>query len=345
MDLMPGYGYVRKLGSGAQARVYEAVAREGIAENIDTGNHVAMKIFRARVDQAVVQSELRCLTAAQGHRNIIRLFATIDARGVPKAILLELCCTDLHCLVEKSPLIESKAVKIVRDVLFALQHVHTIGIVHRDVKPDNIALGEDGNARLLDFGVATFIDDVEGMNLYRGTPGYAAPEIMEKRAYGFQVDIFSLGVTFYFVFSCQMPFSTPKMPHASIAMRMKMGLLSFGDHFDQISGDTKDVIALFTYGAASGRPKASDALGLRPFLVSQSVEEPLEAARPSAPVVEPRQPEEPRARPPRLVPRALEAARPLAPVVEPRQPQEPRARPPRPAPKARVRQPDDPQRS
>eukprot|EP00928_Gymnodinium_smaydae_P069576 TRINITY_DN5311_c0_g1_i1.p1 TRINITY_DN5311_c0_g1~~TRINITY_DN5311_c0_g1_i1.p1 ORF type:complete len:320 (-),score=51.37 TRINITY_DN5311_c0_g1_i1:228-1187(-) len=306
-----GYEIVKKLAHGGQADVYKAAVTRGNAE------HVVVKIFHCVDAQAVCHSELRMLTVVQGHRNIVRLIEGFASHGGVPAIVLELYARDLEKLALKRRMREAKALDMMRGVLCALRHVHSFGIVHRDVKPDNVAVGRDGVARLMDFGTAAFIHDQEKMRVFAGTMGYIAPEMLEKKAYGFPVDIFAFGATLYFALGQKGAFDTTEMTPASIAVKTKKGVVSFDGNFDHVSGGTQDAIRWLMHETPIWRPTASEALSSAPFAVA--IEVPREDAPTNAVLEEP----EPH-------PQA-------ALVLEVRAPSHARERPARPAPRARVR--------
>eukprot|EP00928_Gymnodinium_smaydae_P041559 TRINITY_DN28109_c0_g1_i1.p1 TRINITY_DN28109_c0_g1~~TRINITY_DN28109_c0_g1_i1.p1 ORF type:complete len:245 (+),score=27.71 TRINITY_DN28109_c0_g1_i1:80-736(+) len=160
---------------------------------------------------------------------------------------------------------ETEAVSIMRDVLLALEHVHALDIVHRDVKPENVGLGKDSVARLMDFGIATSMTDGENLRTFSHSVGYAAPELLAKKPYGFPVDTFALGATFYFALSRKHAFATSSMTSKSIAAKTKKGVISFGKRFDRVREDTTNAIRWLMHESASWRPTASEALNMFPF--------------------------------------------------------------------------------
>eukprot|EP00928_Gymnodinium_smaydae_P051739 TRINITY_DN3535_c0_g2_i1.p1 TRINITY_DN3535_c0_g2~~TRINITY_DN3535_c0_g2_i1.p1 ORF type:complete len:328 (-),score=47.56 TRINITY_DN3535_c0_g2_i1:203-1186(-) len=309
MAVRTGYAIVKELADGGQAKVYKAVATSG------NRAQVAVKVFRGAHAHVACQSEVRYLAAVQGHRNVARLIEGFDAHGGPCALVLELYARDLFRLATKRRMSETKAVDIMGGVLSALEHVHSLDIVHRDVKPENVALGRDGVARLMDFGVAASIHDRESMRTFPGSLGYAAPELLDKKPYGFSVDIFASGATFFFALSQRLPYATQDMTPASLSVRMRKGVISFGADFDHVSDDTQGAMRWLMHVNASSRPKASDALNAAPFGPA------LDAGRMD---------ELPNA--------ASDEPRPSVPVLEVRAPSQARERPPRPAPLARIRQ-------
>merc|ERR1719469_1449026 len=100
---------------------------------------------------------------------------------------------DLHDRVSKQgPCDDGEAAQIMRGILRALSHVHDLGLVHRDVKPENIMIAEgpDGCRPLLgDFGIAAGLADDLAMSARCGSPGYVAPEVLEGKRYDCKVDV------------------------------------------------------------------------------------------------------------------------------------------------------------
>ena len=101
-------------------------------------------------------------------------------------------------LREKGPLLPARLCEVARDLASGIDVAHAAGIIHRDIKPDNVLVGEDGRAKLADFGVARVPDAAltkEGQFL--GTPCYAAPETLSSGKYSPQSDLFSFAVVLY----------------------------------------------------------------------------------------------------------------------------------------------------
>eukprot|EP00928_Gymnodinium_smaydae_P077147 TRINITY_DN6033_c0_g1_i4.p1 TRINITY_DN6033_c0_g1~~TRINITY_DN6033_c0_g1_i4.p1 ORF type:complete len:354 (+),score=56.98 TRINITY_DN6033_c0_g1_i4:49-1062(+) len=332
MAFLPGYALTTMLGSGAQATVYKGTANNIGDDGVGAPDQVAVKIFDPKFAQASFQSELRLLTAVQQHRNVVRLVASFEACCGLDAIVLEFCGRDMHKLVSKRVFSEKKSVKVMRDVLTALDHVHSLQIVHRDVKPENIAFGEDGRARLMDFGIAAFVTDGEELSRCCGSLGYVAPEVLAKKTYSFPVDLFGLGATFFFTLSGKHAFGTPNMTQASVIARTKKAIVSFSADFDHVSLATKNLIMWLTYKTASWRPSARGALSEPPFAEKVPSQDADRQAYIVAPPVGNIQHGDDEVNAVAAGPHSL-AAR----LAEPRPPSEPRVRRARPAPKARTR--------
>jgi len=118
---------------------------------------------------------------------------------------------DLFSYLEKRKfkISESRACFIVHSLATALYYLHSYGIVHRDVKPDNILMGDesdDSDVKLMDFGLSKMIGPNETCNESFGTFGYIAPEVLLRRPYNKGVDMWSLGVVTYILLSGRSPF-------------------------------------------------------------------------------------------------------------------------------------------
>ena len=104
---------------------------------------------------------------------------------------------------DHAPLSEKKAIQLMKQLLEATIHFHSLGFIHRDIKLENVMVtGEDTSTgdklvlKMIDFGLAIHVDD-GGFCKKCGTPGYIAPEVFTSETYGKRVDVFSLGVILF----------------------------------------------------------------------------------------------------------------------------------------------------
>mmetsp|Transcript_164934 Transcript_164934/g.529405 ORF Transcript_164934/g.529405 Transcript_164934/m.529405 type:complete len:1212 (-) Transcript_164934:77-3712(-) len=202
----------RALGSGGCATVY-------VGRSIATGELTAVKVSRepgSKADRSLPH-EVALAVASQGHAHIIRflgLFRTqnplTDSTALQWAVVLELCSGgDLQQrIAAQGPQAERDVGPILRGALRGISHIHERGIVHRDVKSENILLKDGLFPVLTDFGVAAFAKDAQAMSCRCGSAGYVAPEVLRaEKPYDCKVDVFGIGVTMYFMLTARLPFA------------------------------------------------------------------------------------------------------------------------------------------
>ena len=100
---------------------------------------------------------------------------------------------------------EAEAARILHKVLLGLNHVHSLGIIHRDLKPENIMMTNDGDPKLIDFGLSKQRSTNKKLSTIVGTPFYVAPEVLSGD-YDFECDNWSLGVIMHVLVSGYLPF-------------------------------------------------------------------------------------------------------------------------------------------
>ncbi|MBV9920518.1 MAG: serine/threonine protein kinase [Pseudonocardia sp.] len=143
------------------------------------------------------------------HPNAAAVHDLVVADGVPCVVMEYVKGQSLGARIrERGPLPPPEAARIIADVAGALAAAHAAGIVHRDVKPDNVLIAEDGTAKLVDFGIAKAGEDAgltqTGMTI--GTPSYIAPEVARGGVPAPSADIWSLGTTLYTAVEGHPPF-------------------------------------------------------------------------------------------------------------------------------------------
>jgi serine/threonine protein kinase len=212
------YNVISKLGEGGMGAVY-------LAEQVSVGRKVALKLLQgtyASDDEFIgrFRREAR-LAASLNHRNIVTVYDFDQANDGTLFIAMEyLNGQKLSDVIRQDgPLGIGRAVRLGLQIAEGLDAAHRTGVIHRDIKPDNImVLGERGTEeiKLMDFGIARMMDSGTISNLTRtgvimGTPAYMAPEQAEGAGVSEQTDIYALGVVLYEMISGSVPFkaSTP----------------------------------------------------------------------------------------------------------------------------------------
>src|SRR5262249_12308099 len=191
------YEILRELGQGGMGAVYQARDRE-------LDRMVAMKVIRpelaSRPDILQRFKQELILARKVTHRNVIRIFDLGEAGGI-KFITMEFIeGQDLKTLVaEKERLSLAETVSILEQVCLALEAAHAEGVVHRDLKPQNIMVDKQGKVSVMDFGIARSIEfgGMTQTGALIGTPEYMSPEQVLGDKVDARSDLFTLGIIFY----------------------------------------------------------------------------------------------------------------------------------------------------
>lgn len=215
------YEIGERLGVGGMSEVYAATDQR-------LGRQVAVKFLRSEVDdptaRARIESEARA-AAALSHPNIVNVYDAGDHDGRPYVVMELADSRSLGDLIrEEGPLPPDRVRQIGGQVLSALAAAHAEGFVHRDVKPANILVRDDGSVKLADFGIAkSFADAAAGLTsagLVMGTPTYLSPEQAAGQSATPRSDLYAMGIVLYEALTGRPPFTgdTPMavvMAHAS----------------------------------------------------------------------------------------------------------------------------------
>ncbi len=201
------YSLQRELGRGGMGIVY-------LAQDVALERPVALKLLLPHLasQPALKQRFLNeARTAAKlSHPNIIPIFTVDDVDNIVFFVMAFVDGETLgHRIGSRGPLPASDLAKILRDVGWALAYAHGQGVVHRDVKADNIMIERDtGRALVVDFGIARVVQNagVTGGGEILGTPDYMSPEQASGGVADHRSDIYSLGVVAFYALSGRLPF-------------------------------------------------------------------------------------------------------------------------------------------
>jgi tRNA A-37 threonylcarbamoyl transferase component Bud32 len=271
--LFPQLEIIALIGRGGMGAVYKA--RQPMLDRI-----VALKILPAAVTRGTdfgdrFTREARAL-AKLNHPNIVMVHEFGQINGQPYFIMEFVDGVNLRQLEREGKLTPREALLIVPQICEALQFAHDAGIVHRDIKPDNILLDKKGRVKIADFGIAKILGTAEDPAIpvtqgAIGTPHYMAPEQVEKpQTVDHRADIFSLGVVFYEMLTGELPlgkFSAPSAGPRGLQVDVRLDEVVFRalerepnrryQHASQVK-TAVETIAGTTAGASLGTGAASN---------------------------------------------------------------------------------------
>jgi len=200
------YQIIEELGKGGMGRVYRVLDKELKEE-------VALKLIKPEIakDKKTIERFKNELKVARkiSHRHVGRMYELMEDRGTHFITMEYVPGQDLRGLIKQmGQLTTGKAIAITKEICEGLIEAHRQGVVHRDLKPSNIIIDRQGNARILDFGIARSVagKGITGAGVMIGTPEYMSPEQVEGKETDQRSDIYSLGVILYEMVTGRVPF-------------------------------------------------------------------------------------------------------------------------------------------
>ena len=213
------YEIIEELGKGGMGRVYRV-------EDKKIKQEIALKLIKPEIasDKKTIERFKNELTTARDirHKNVCGMFDLGEEKGQHFITMEYVSGGDLKKFIRRSKqLTIGTAISITKQICDGLTEAHNLGIVHRDLKPNNIMIDDNGNARIMDFGIARTVKgkSITGSGIMIGTPEYMSPEQVEAKDVDQRSDIYSLGIIMYEMLTGRLPFEadTP----LSVAMKHK----------------------------------------------------------------------------------------------------------------------------
>ena len=200
------YQVIEELGKGGMGRVYKVF-------DTKIKDKIALKLIKPEIasDRETIErfsNELK-LARKIRHKNVCGMFDIGEAEGAHFITMEYVGGEDLKTMIRMSTgLTVGTVLSIGRQICHGLAEAHSLGVVHRDLKPQNIIIDKGGNAKIMDFGIARSMREkgITGGGIIIGTPEYMSPEQTEAREVDQRSDIYSLGVILYEMATGRVPF-------------------------------------------------------------------------------------------------------------------------------------------
>jgi len=200
------YEIIEELGKGGMGRVYRV-------EDTQLKQEVALKLIKPEIakDKKTIERFRNELKLARNirHKNVCGMFDLGETEGAHFITMEYIRGEDLKSFIHRSgQLAVGTAIRIAKQVCEGLSEAHKLGVVHRDLKSNNIMIDKEGNVRIMDFGIARSLKEkgITGEGVMIGTPEYMSPEQVEGKEVDQRSDLYSFGVILYEMVTGRVPF-------------------------------------------------------------------------------------------------------------------------------------------
>jgi len=260
------YNLGPKVGKGAFAQVHAATAKqthEELAVKIVDIRHCGQSPSPTHVCYSV-DKEVNVWQAVGKHANCVHLHASFHDESLCYMVM-EKCTSLLPHLRSMEKINERTIGHVFSQMLLGVSHLHSVNVVHRDIKPDNFLVGSDGvTIKLADFGLSALLPRGGKLLHTAGTPWFTGPEMLSNRGYNEKVDIWSLGVVTYLLLFGSFPYMPKEHTAADMHKAIAEGSPPVFEAADKSfrSDVAVDFVKALLTRNPKQRPSASDALAM-----------------------------------------------------------------------------------
>ena len=261
-----GYHLIEQVAKGSQGVVYRAEASNGriVAVKILPPEYASNQEFMKRFE-----GETDALKRLGGHPHIASLYDYWSDEHGAMLVLRWIGGGSLSALLRREGALSLERIgSLVRQLTSGLEAAHSVGVIHRDMKPENVLLDENGNAIIIDFGIARRVDaSTTQPGTWMGSPAYLAPEQLLSLPPTAQTDIYALGVIIYEMLIGEHPYAG--LPPNQIMMRViRQPLPDVRERRPELSSAINDFLQKATTREREDRYKSMHSLWAAYFLAA-----------------------------------------------------------------------------
>jgi serine/threonine protein kinase len=271
-NVLDKYEVLSKIGEGGMATVYRG-------RHLTLGREVAIKVLHPHLS-ASPRNRQRFAREARAiehldHENILKIFDYSGTDAENCYIVTELVDGEtLQALVQDRTRIPSEITAVIgMKLALALEYAHELGIIHRDLKLENVMIRRDGTLKLMDFGIARFLDEVNLTitGALVGSPAYMSPEQAMEKVVDIRSDLFSLGTVLFHLVTGQLPF-TGGNPSLILRNIIEGNRPSVIDLAPDVSGPLGDLIEHLLQVVPDDRPQSAREVAMQLLATAMNVD-------------------------------------------------------------------------